>query len=89
MILFRRFPRIDRIDLEMNIDPAWSAGTLRKLVTSQLLGRTVISNLPYEQADGSSVRIETDYVGRLRNLTNPTPGPFEIMVGGSAKFKVW
>jgi alpha-N-arabinofuranosidase len=48
-----------------------------RLVDSALLGRAKIPGLPYENADGSPVRIDTDYFGHPRSGSNPTPGPFE------------
>ena len=55
---------------------AWAAGRTRKPVTTELLGKAVIPNLPYEQPDGTPIRIDTDYFGKPRN-ESPTPGPFE------------
>ena len=75
--------------LEMKYDPAWNTERTRKLVTSELLGRAIISNLPYEQPDGKPIRINTDYFGRSRNKSNPTPGPFENPGRGDLKLKVW
>lgn len=46
-------------------------------VTTALLGRAKIPNLPYENADGSPLKINTDFFGKKRNTTHPTPGPFE------------
>jgi alpha-N-arabinofuranosidase len=75
--------------LEMKYDPAWKTERTRKLVTSELLGRAIISNLPYEQPDGKPISINTDYFGRSRNESNPTPGPFENPGRGDVKLKVW
>ena len=61
---------------------AWSAG----LKVTQL-GNAAIPNLPYEQPDGTPLRVDTDYFGKVRNEANPTPGPFENP--GQGKLKVW
>lgn len=61
----------------MNLDPAWAAERVRKMVTTELLGRAAIPNLPFERADGSTLRIDTDFRGRQRNVSNPFPGPLE------------
>ena len=45
--------------------------------------------LPYEQRDGKPICINTDYFGRSRNESNPTPGPFENPGRGDLKLKVW
>jgi alpha-N-arabinofuranosidase len=78
----------DGFYLEVNYDLAWSAG-IRPLVTTALLGRAVIPDLPYERADGSPIRIVSDYLGRTRNEANPGPGPFENPGSGRIRLKVW
>jgi alpha-N-arabinofuranosidase len=75
--------------LEMTYDPAWNTERTRKLVTTQLLGRAIIPNAAYEQGDGQPICINTDYFGRSRNESNPTPGPFENPGRGGLKLKVW
>ena len=74
--------------LEFKFDPAWNTGRIRQTVTTELLGRAVIPNAPYEQPDGTPIRINTDYFGRSRNESNPTPGPFENPGQGDLKLKV-
>ncbi|MGA2175469.1 MAG: right-handed parallel beta-helix repeat-containing protein [Verrucomicrobiota bacterium] len=75
--------------LEMKYDPAWNTERTRKTVTTKLLGRAVIPKAAYEQPDGTRIRINTDYFGRKRNESNPTPGPFENPGRGDLKIKVW
>jgi alpha-N-arabinofuranosidase len=58
-------------------------------VTTELLGKAVIPNLPYEHPDGTPLRIDTDYFGKQRNEGNPFPGPFELPRGGKQDLKVW
>jgi alpha-N-arabinofuranosidase len=73
----------------MKYDPAWNTERTRQLVTTKLLGRAAIPNLPYEQRDGKPIDINTDYFGRSRKESNPTPGPFENPGRGEIKLKVW
>jgi alpha-N-arabinofuranosidase len=74
-------------ELELSLDDV--LGSLaRRLVTTEVLGRAAIPGLPYEQADGSPVRIETDYFGKARNEANPTPGPFKAPGPGRLRLKV-
>jgi alpha-N-arabinofuranosidase len=47
------------------------------LVTTSLLGKAKIPGLPYENADGSPLKVGTDYFGKERDKAHPTPGPFE------------
>ncbi len=74
--------------LEIAFDKAW-AERVRKLVTTERLGRAAITNLPYEQPDGAPIRVTTDYFGKNRNESNPTPGPFENPGTGPLSLKVW
>jgi alpha-N-arabinofuranosidase len=84
----------DGLYLEFKFEPAksdrtWISEQQHELVTTASLGRTVISDLPYEQADGSPLRMESDYFGKKRSPSNPTPGPFEQPGQGDLKLKVW
>ncbi|MGP8252371.1 MAG: right-handed parallel beta-helix repeat-containing protein [Terracidiphilus sp.] len=74
--------------LDISLDRSWSREA-RRLITSDLLGRAQIPNLPYECADGSPVRIDKDYFGRVRKPSNPFPGPFESENGGKLQLKVF
>jgi len=59
------------------------------LVTTELLGKAKISGLPYENPDGSPLKIDTDYFGKPRSPAHPTPGPFENPGAGPLSLKVW
>jgi len=74
--------------LEVQFDKAWTAQRTRPLVTSELLGRASIPNLPYERPDGKPIRVNRDYFDKQRNEANPTPGPFENPGEGNLKLKV-
>jgi alpha-N-arabinofuranosidase len=81
----------DKNDVRLNItlDSAWAEKQSHRLVTSELLGRAKVPDLPYEQRDGSAYRIDTDYYGGKRNTANPFPGPFELPAGGTHVLKLW
>jgi alpha-L-arabinofuranosidase len=70
-------------------DTAWRDEAKRNLVTTDLLGKAKVPNLPFENADGTPIRIDTDYFGAKRNEANPFPGPFETPTGGKQEIKVW
>jgi alpha-L-arabinofuranosidase len=74
--------------MKITFDKNWLAQK-RKLVTTELLGKAIIPNLPFENADDSEVKINTDYFGKKRNVANPSPGPFEIVESGKQTIKVW
>jgi len=79
----------DGLYLEITLDKAWARQTSRPLVTTDLLGKAKIPDLPYERPDGTPYRLDTDYFGKKRNAANPFPGPFELAEGGKQLLKVW
>jgi len=79
----------DGLYLQITLDRAWAEQTLRPLVTTDLLGKAKIPDLPFEQPDGSPYRLGTDYFGKKRNDASPFPGPFEIKEGEKQVLKVW
>ena len=86
--ILRLVEKTDGLFLEVQFDKAWAAQRTRKLVTTDLLGKATIPNLPYEQPDGKPIRVNTDYFGNSRNESNPMPGPFENPGQGDLKIKV-
>ena len=82
------FEKSDQWYLEFDFDKAWFEGRPSKRVTTELLGKAAVSNLPYEQPDGTPLRIDSDYFGQRRNSTNPTPGPFERPAAGHVALMV-
>jgi hypothetical protein len=60
-----------------------------QLITTGLLGKAKIPKQAFENPDGSSLRIDTDYFGEKRSETNPMAGPFENHRKGEIKLKVW
>jgi alpha-N-arabinofuranosidase len=73
----------------LNADPAWRTSAKCQPVTTGLLGNAKIPNLPYENTDGSPLKLDTDYFGKLRDPQNPFPGPFETVKEGAQEIKVW
>jgi alpha-N-arabinofuranosidase len=79
----------DGVGLNIVLDKTWAEKQSRRLVTTELLGRAKIADLPYQQPDGSPHRIDTDYFGKKRNAANPFPGPFEQPEDGGQALRVW
>jgi alpha-N-arabinofuranosidase len=79
----------DAVYLELALDTGWLSECRRSLVTSSLLGRALVPDLPFENADGSRVTVDEDYFGRPRKAANPSPGPFEITASGRQSIRVW
>ena len=49
----RLVEKADGFHLEITLDKAWAAQRTRQLVTTDLLGKAAIPNLPYERPDGT------------------------------------
>jgi hypothetical protein len=75
--------------LELALDKGWRAEQKRALVKTDGLGKTVMSSLPFENRDGSALKVNTDYFSKKRSSRNPFPGPFEISQDGKQALKVW
>ncbi len=79
----------NRVQLHITLDKTWTEGRSRPLVTTELLARAKLPDLPFEQPDGSPYRLDADYFGKRRDAANPYPGPFELPEGGQQVLKVW
>ncbi len=66
----------NKITLQFNPGPELKLARTT-VANTALLGKAKVSGLPYENADGSPLKIDTDYLGKKRNRTSPTAGPFE------------
>lgn len=54
-------------------------GAATQLITSKILGATIKTKLPFENADGSPLKFDVDYFGCTRHTFRPAPGPFESL----------
>ena len=75
--------------IDWKFDKSWIADHPCKMVTTELLGKASVPGVPFENPDGTPYRINTDYFGKKRDESNPTPGPFENPGTGELKLKVW
>jgi hypothetical protein len=85
---FKIIEQVDQVFLEITLSPE-QAKANTELVTTELLGKAQIPDLPYLDHDGSPIRIANDYFGQPRDPQNPTPGPFENPPAGRVKLQVW
>jgi len=79
----------DAYYLEATLATRWAAAQKRSLVTTELLGKPKLTDLPYEKPDGSPYRLDNDYFGNKRSAASPFPGPFEWSRDGKQTLKVW
>jgi hypothetical protein len=79
----------DGLYLQLDPGDALSGDEKRRVVTSELLGRTKISKQPFEQPDGTPYKLDRDYLGKKRNKDVPAPGPFANLNRKTISLKVW
>ncbi|MBN1509205.1 MAG: carbohydrate-binding protein [Sedimentisphaerales bacterium] len=79
----------DGLYLHITLDNMQADKQPRQLVTTDLLGRAKVPDLPYERPEGSPLTVGTDYFGKKRSEKNPTPGPFENPGQGKLVVRVW
>ena len=81
----------DGVYLSIRLDKAWKEWQKRRIVRSEMLGKTVYSNLPFEAPDGGALTLDMDYFNQKRDNVNPFPGPFEWKdsTGVVKVIKVW
>ena len=77
----------EHVYLRLTLDPA-IAGAHTVRVTSELLGKTQIAEVGYEESDGSPVAIDADYFGKPFNSTR-SAGPFAAPGSGELNLRVW
>ncbi|MHC4912559.1 MAG: right-handed parallel beta-helix repeat-containing protein [Planctomycetota bacterium] len=85
---FKLMEKSDGWYLQIEFNKKW-ADHKRSLVTTEMLGKAKIPDLPYEDPDGKPYRLDTDYFGSKRNTKNPYPGPFNKQKQGKQLIKVW
>lgn len=68
---------------------AWQSEAKCALVTTDVLGKAKVSGCAFENADGSPLKIDTDYFGHKREAGHPFPGPFGQPFNGDETLKVW
>ena len=73
--------------LKMAINPAWAIK--RETVTTATLGKAIIPDAAFEQADGTPYRLDTDYFDATRSADNPAPGPLRSTDQTQIYLKVW
>jgi alpha-L-arabinofuranosidase len=76
-----------KVFLRWGADPEFKEAPTT-LVNTKLLGRAVVSGLPFENPDGSPLALDKDFFGRNRHPSKPTPGPFEALAAGPLELEV-
>jgi len=80
--------KADGFYLQGGFDAAWGEEIPHPAVTTKLLGRADVPDLPFENRDATPLHIDADYFGNRRKASNPFPGPFELTEEKTA-MRVW
>lgn len=78
----------ERVNLQLDL-PGGLPEVKTTFVTTEVLGKARIPGQGFENADGSPLKVDADYLGKTRNQNRPAPGPFENMGRGQVLLKVW
>jgi hypothetical protein len=78
----------NEVYLTVNLDEA-VAERKTQLITTGLLGKAKMANELFENPDGTPLKIDDDYFGKIRSISNPSAGPFEEVKTGEKTIKVW
>lgn len=80
----------DKGEIYLNLSlPQQLATPSTGLITSERLGKTLISGLPYEKHDGTPWIFDRDYFGIKRDPKHPQCGPIEQLSSGEKRIRVW
>jgi hypothetical protein len=69
--------------------PASLSKAVTKLVTTELLGKAMISGARYVNPNDSPLKIDGDYLGKKRSKSAPTAGPFENPSQCPINLRIW
>lgn len=73
----------------LDLKAGWAANATAPMVTSDLLGKTIVSGLPYLNPDGTPFELDHDYHDKSRTGRQPSPGPFEGLGEGGQSIRIW
>jgi hypothetical protein len=83
------FEEGDAVFLHTDVDRATLDRADTELVTTELLGRAAVPDLPYVEPDGTPLRVDTDCVGTRREAETPLPGPVADLRDGPQYLALW
>ena len=60
-----------------------------KIITTEILGKAKIPKAAFDNPDGTPLKIDTDYFGKLRSGESAVAGPFSNLKTGEVKLELW
>jgi len=85
---FRVIDKGDEVFLELTASERHSHAKTQR-VTTEVLGKAQVPNLPYVDFDGKPLKIDKDYFGKKRTFDDDMSGPFAQIKAGAQRIKVW
>lgn len=85
---FKIVEKGDAVYLHMTLDKAFFNHS-GEIITTELLSKAKVPNLPFEQPDGTPLKLDKDYFGALRSVEDNSTGPFNNLEHGEVVLKVW
>ncbi|WOO42528.1 right-handed parallel beta-helix repeat-containing protein [Rubellicoccus peritrichatus] len=79
----------DGVYLQMDQGFVRASKELCQLVTSGLLGKSSLANLPFGGHDGQNLCFDKDYFGDACDPDSPCPGPLELAGDDVCLVKIW
>ncbi len=80
--------RENNVVLKLEFDD--SPGDVKtRLVSTEMLGKAIVSEAIFENPDGSPYVIDGDLLGMKRDLNKPGPGPLEELKAGFQEILIW
>lgn len=78
----------DSVQLSLMLD-ARAAAQPAVRVTTDLLGKTLVTELAYDDVDGSPLVVDADYFGKAHTSSSRRAGPFGAPGSGELRLRVW
>jgi len=60
-----------------------------KIITTEILGKAKMPKAAFDNPDGTPLKIDTDYFGKLRTGESAVAGPFSNLKTGEVKLELW
>jgi hypothetical protein len=78
----------DHVFLDLTLDDPVSRPPTQ-IISTASLGKAKMPGESFENPDGTPLKLDTDYLGKQRPASNPSPGPFEAPGKGLIRLQVW
>jgi hypothetical protein len=78
----------ESVFLKLNLDAGFNNNKV-PIITSEILGMAKIPKVRYENSDETTIVLNKDYFGKMREGDMTNAGPFADQIEGNVTLKVW